>query len=93
MAQTPVIHGDGGTGCGPTPRLFGTAEPNHSVRIIQANTGVQYGQGVAGPDGHFAVDVNLTNTDQWVALHAQSYVVLNDLSTYSPYSKIINLQK
>jgi len=93
MAQTPFIHGNGGTGCGPTPRLWGTAEPNHSVRIIQANTGVQYGQGIAGPDGQWAIDVDLSSTDQWLTVQAQSYVVKNDLNTYSPYSAPISLQK
>jgi hypothetical protein len=92
MAQTPVIHGNGGGGVGPTPRLWGTAEPNHSVRIVQANTGVVFGQGVAGPDGQWAIDVNL-NTDQWVQLQAQSYVVQGDPSTESGYSNSVNLQR
>lgn len=94
MSQTPVITSpaNGATGLGPTPRLFGTAEQNHSVEIVVASYGTQLGRGVAGPDGQWAIDIN-NNDDQWITVQARSYVSPHDPNSYSAYSAPITIRK
>ena len=92
MAQTPVITSpsNGASGLGPTPRVFGSAEPNQSVIVAIANLGTVLGTGVAGPSGQWASDLSIT-PGQWYTIQAQSYVVKSDPSTYSAWSAPITI--
>jgi hypothetical protein len=94
MAQTPVITSpsNGASGLGATPRIFGSAEPNHSVNvaITDAGTATVVGTGVAGPTGQWASDLSIA-PGKWYIIQAQSYVVKSDPSTYSAWSAPITI--
>lgn len=94
MPITPVITSpaNGSSGLGPNPRFYGTAEPNYSVELVQANTGVLLGQAVTEPNGQWSADLNI-NTDQWVSVQARCYVSPSDPNSYSAYSAPITIQR
>ena len=91
MPSTPVITspGNSSSGLGPTPRIFGTAEPNYSVEIFQVDSGNKLGSGVADPGGQWAVDINIQS--QWMTVTARCYAVQSDPSTYSAWSSPLTL--
>lgn len=75
---------------GPHPRIWGTAEPNYSVEIVDADTNTVYGRGVAGPDGQWVSDLKVP-TNKNVKVRARCYVSPGD-STTSAWSNSIDIR-
>ena len=95
MTQTPVINPIDTKSYPPPlgahPRIWGSAEPNYSVEIVDASrTSTVYGKGVAGPSGDWVSDLTVP-VGKVLYVKARCFVSPGD-STTSAWSNSIEIR-